>query len=64
MIASSVKCCRSVNLETFYANVNKWTTLTFDYQFFINPTYNADRGPVSHAHMPSSSLARASAIAS
>jgi hypothetical protein len=53
MIASSVKCCRSLNLETFYANVNKWTTLTFDYQFIINPTNNADRGPVSHAHMPS-----------
>ena len=27
--------------------VNKWTTLTFDYQFIANPAYNADRGPVS-----------------
>jgi high affinity Mn2+ porin len=34
--------------ETFYAlNVNKWTTVTFDYQFIANPAYNADRGPVS-----------------
>ena len=35
-------------LETFYAyNVNKWTTVTFDYQFIANPAHNADRGPVS-----------------
>jgi high affinity Mn2+ porin len=35
-------------VETFYAlNVNKWTTVTFDYQFIANPAYNADRGPVS-----------------
>ncbi len=34
--------------ETFYAlNINKWTTLSFDYQFIANPAYNADRGPVS-----------------
>lgn len=34
--------------EAFYAwNINKWTTLTFDYQFIVNPAYNADRGPVS-----------------
>ena len=34
--------------ETFYAlNVNKWSTVTFDYQFIANPAYNADRGPVS-----------------
>ena len=34
--------------ETFYAlNVNKWTTVSFDYQFITNPAYNADRGPVS-----------------
>ena len=34
--------------ETFYAlNVNKWSTLTLDYQFIANPAYNADRGPVS-----------------
>ena len=35
-------------LEVFYAySVNKWATLTFDYQFVNNPGYNADRGPVS-----------------
>jgi high affinity Mn2+ porin len=35
-------------LEFFYAySVNKWATLTFDYQFVNNPGYNADRGPVS-----------------
>src|ERR1700676_5227869 len=35
-------------LEAFYAyNLNKWSTLTFDYQFVANPAYNADRGPVS-----------------
>jgi high affinity Mn2+ porin len=35
-------------LEVFYAyNLNKWSTLTFDYQFVANPSYNADRGPVS-----------------
>ena len=34
--------------ETFYAlNINKWSTLTLDYQFIANPAYNADRGPVS-----------------
>lgn len=34
--------------ETFYAlNVARGTTLTFDYQFMMNPAYNADRGPVS-----------------
>jgi len=22
-------------------------TVTFDYQYFVNPAYNADRGPVS-----------------
>jgi high affinity Mn2+ porin len=34
--------------ESFYAwNANKWTTVTFDYQFIANPAYNADRGPVS-----------------
>jgi len=25
----------------------KKTTMTFDYQFIVNPAYNADRGPVS-----------------
>ncbi|MGP0092299.1 MAG: HoxN/HupN/NixA family nickel/cobalt transporter [Xanthobacteraceae bacterium] len=35
-------------LEAYYAySLNKWTTLTFDYQFIANPGYNADRGPVS-----------------
>jgi high affinity Mn2+ porin len=35
-------------LETYYAmNVLKGVTLTFDYQFMMNPAYNADRGPVS-----------------
>jgi high affinity Mn2+ porin len=35
-------------IEAFYAyNLNKWTTFTFDYQLFINPAYNSDRGPVS-----------------
>ena len=35
-------------LEAFYAySVNKWVTVTFDYQFIVNPAYNADRGPVS-----------------
>ena len=35
-------------VEAFYAySVNKVATLTFDYQYFVNPAYNADRGPVS-----------------
>jgi high affinity Mn2+ porin len=35
-------------LEAYYAySLNKWATLTFDYQFIVNPAYNADRGPVS-----------------
>ncbi|MFL6796933.1 MAG: carbohydrate porin [Xanthobacteraceae bacterium] len=35
-------------IEAFYAcNVNKWSTVTFDYQFIADPAYNADRGPVS-----------------
>jgi high affinity Mn2+ porin len=35
-------------LEAYYAySVNKWATLTFDYQFVTNPAYNADRGPAS-----------------
>jgi high affinity Mn2+ porin len=34
--------------ESYYAySLNKWTTLTGDYQFIGNPAYNADRGPVS-----------------
>ena len=35
-------------LEAYYAySLNKWTTLKLDYQFVVNPAYNADRGPVS-----------------
>jgi high affinity Mn2+ porin len=35
-------------LETFYAlNLAKGWTLTFDYQFMVNPADNADRGPIS-----------------
>jgi high affinity Mn2+ porin len=35
-------------LEAYYAySLNKWATLTFDYQFVDNPGYNADRGPIS-----------------
>ena len=34
--------------EAYYTySLNKWATLTFDYQFIDNPGYNADRGPVS-----------------
>jgi high affinity Mn2+ porin len=39
---------REMVLEAYYAySVNKWATLTLDYQFVVNPGYNADRGPVS-----------------
>jgi high affinity Mn2+ porin len=35
-------------LEAYYLlGFNKWSSLTFDYQFIVNPAYNADRGPVS-----------------
>lgn len=35
-------------LEAYYAyGLNKWATLTLDYQFIDNPGYNADRGPAS-----------------
>jgi len=35
-------------LETYYAiNLAKALTLTFDYQFMVNPAHNADRGPIS-----------------
>jgi high affinity Mn2+ porin len=39
----------------YYAyKLNKWSTLTLDYQFIADPAHNADRGPVSvfsaHAH--------------
>jgi len=35
-------------LETYYSySLDKWATLSLDYQFIVNPGYNADRGPVS-----------------
>jgi high affinity Mn2+ porin len=35
-------------LEAYYwYAINKWSSLTFDYQFVADPAYNADRGPVS-----------------
>lgn len=35
-------------LETYYAYaIDKAFTFTADYQFIVNPAYNADRGPVS-----------------
>jgi high affinity Mn2+ porin len=35
-------------LEVYYAyRIDKWSALTFDYQFIADPGYNADRGPVS-----------------
>jgi high affinity Mn2+ porin len=35
-------------LEAYYAlSLAKGATLTFDYQFVLDPAYNADRGPVS-----------------
>jgi high affinity Mn2+ porin len=34
-------------LESYYSySLNKWVSLTFDYQFVADPAYNADRGPV------------------
>ena len=34
-------------LESYYSyNLNKWSWLSFDYQFVADPGYNADRGPV------------------
>jgi high affinity Mn2+ porin len=34
-------------LEAYYSySLNKWSSLTFDYQFVDDPAYNADRGPV------------------
>jgi high affinity Mn2+ porin len=33
--------------ESYYSySLNKWSWLTFDYQFVADPGYNADRGPV------------------
>ena len=35
-------------LEAYYwLSLSKTSSLTFDYQFFADPAYNADRGPVS-----------------
>jgi high affinity Mn2+ porin len=35
-------------LETYYQlAARQWASLTFDYQFIVNPAYNTDRGPVS-----------------
>ncbi|WP_022721920.1 carbohydrate porin, partial [Rhodopseudomonas sp. B29] len=35
-------------VEAYYAyKLDKWSTLTADYQYIVNPAYNADRGPVS-----------------
>jgi hypothetical protein len=35
-------------LETYYAmRLLKGLTRTFDYQYTVNPAYNADRGPIS-----------------
>jgi high affinity Mn2+ porin len=35
-------------LESYYAmSLMKGLTLTFDYQYMVNPAYNADRGPIS-----------------
>ena len=34
-------------LESYYSySLNKWSSFTFDYQYFLDPGYNADRGPV------------------
>jgi len=34
--------------ETYYAySLSKRVTVTGDYQFIVDPGYNADRGPVS-----------------
>jgi high affinity Mn2+ porin len=34
--------------ETHYAHsIDKWWTISFDFQFIANPGYNADCGPVS-----------------
>jgi high affinity Mn2+ porin len=34
-------------LESYYSySLNKWASLSFDYQFVADPGYNADRGPV------------------
>jgi len=33
--------------EAYYSyKLNRWSALTFHYQFIADPAYNADRGPV------------------
>jgi hypothetical protein len=33
--------------EAYYSyKLNRWSALTFDYQFIADPAYNGDRGPV------------------
>jgi len=35
-------------VEAYYAyRLDKWSTVTLDYQFIADPAYNADRGPVN-----------------
>ncbi len=42
-------------LETYYSySLNKWASLTFDYQFVADPAYNADRGPGPYFCRPAS----------
>ncbi len=47
-------------IETYYALPVSFFKLTLDYQFIVNPGYNADRGPVSVVSAP---VARAVLIA-
>jgi hypothetical protein len=35
------------SVTLFTANLTKWATLSFDYQFVADPADNADSGPVS-----------------
>jgi high affinity Mn2+ porin len=35
-------------LESYYSySLNRWSSLSFDYQFVAEPAYNSDRGPVN-----------------
>jgi len=49
LIGDDRRNCRNEKvLEAYYAfSLNRWATLTFDYQLIADPAYNADRGPVS-----------------
>jgi high affinity Mn2+ porin len=41
-------CGEEKIFEAYYSyKLNRWSALTFDYQFIADPAYNADRGPVS-----------------